>query len=215
MGTMEVYALRGVDLHVAAGEFVALMGASGSGKSTLMHLLGCLDTPTEGRYCLEGQDVSTFSNGARSRVRNARIGFVFQSFNLLPRLNALENVILPLLYQGRARSTRQRASEALEQVGLAGRAGHRPTELSGGERQRVAIARALVTDPAIILADEPTGNLDSATGQEVLGLLAELHAEGRTLLVVTHDAGVAARAQRTLHMLDGQLMNGRSGDVTF
>jgi len=215
LGATEVHALRGVSLRVAAGEFLALMGASGSGKSTLMHLLGCLDTPTQGRYCLEGQDVSTLSNGARSRVRNARIGFVFQSFNLLPRLNALENVTLPLLYQGRARNTRQRASEALERVGLADRAGHRPTELSGGERQRVAIARALVTDPAIILADEPTGNLDSATGKEVLGLLAELHAEGRTILVVTHDAGVAARAQRTLHMHDGQLMNGRSGDVTL
>jgi putative ABC transport system ATP-binding protein len=215
MGATEVHALRGVSLRVAAGEFLALMGASGSGKSTLMHLLGCLDTPTQGRYCLEGQDVSTLSSEARSRVRLARIGFVFQSFNLLPRLNALENVTLPLLYQGRARNTRQRASQALARVGLADRAGHRPTELSGGERQRVAIARALVTDPAIILADEPTGNLDSATGDDVMGLLAELHAEGRTLLVVTHDAGVAARAQRTLHMRDGQLVNGRSGDVTL
>jgi putative ABC transport system ATP-binding protein len=178
-----------------------------------MHLLGCLDTPTAGRYRLEGQDVSTLSNEARSHVRNTRVGFVFQSFNLLPRLDALENVALPLFYRSRARNTQRRAAEALERVGLADRATHRPLELSGGERQRVAIARALVTDPAIILADEPTGNLDSATGDEVLGLLAGLHAEGRTILVVTHDAGVAARAQRILHMRDGRIMNGRSGDV--
>jgi putative ABC transport system ATP-binding protein len=213
MGATEVHALRGASLRVAEGEFLALMGASGSGKSTLMHLLGCLDTPTAGRYRLEGQDVSTLSNEARSHVRNTRVGFVFQSFNLLPRLDALENVALPLFYRSRARNTQRRAAEALERVGLADRATHRPLELSGGERQRVAIARALVTDPAIILADEPTGNLDSATGDEVLGLLAGLHAEGRTILVVTHDAGVAARAQRILHMRDGRIMNGRSGDV--
>jgi putative ABC transport system ATP-binding protein len=206
MGTSEVHALRGVSLRATEGEFLALMGASGSGKSTLMHLLGCLDRPTGGRYCLEGQDVSALSGAERARVRNTRVGFVFQSFNLLPRLNALENAALPLLYRGRANGANRQAAQALQQVGLADRAGHRPAELSGGERQRVAIARALVTNPAIILADEPTGNLDSATGDEVLALLAQLHAQGRTIMVVTHDAQVAAHAQRVLHMRDGQIV---------
>ena len=207
MGTNVVRALRGVDMHVAGGEFLALMGASGSGKSTLLHLLGCLDTPTAGTYQLEGQDVGTLSADQRARLRSRRIGLIFQTFNLLPRLSALENVALPLLYQGIVRDVNEKALEALERVGLAGRMHHRPTELSGGEQQRVAIARALVTDPALILADEPTGNLDSVTGQEIMGLLAELSADGRTIIMVTHDADVAGHAGRTLHMHDGAILN--------
>jgi putative ABC transport system ATP-binding protein len=213
MGDSTVHALRGVSLAMERGEFVALMGASGSGKSTMMHILGCLDTPTAGRYLLEGRDVSTLSKDARARLRNSRIGFVFQTFNLLPRLNALDNVALPLLYGRQDAEAKKRAGEALERVGLTPRAGHRPNELSGGERQRVAIARALVTDPALILADEPTGNLDSKTGAEILRLLAELCQEGRTLLMVTHDPKVAAHAGRVLHMQDGEIVNGRSMDV--
>jgi putative ABC transport system ATP-binding protein len=213
MGATDVFALRGVDMRINAGDFVALMGASGSGKSTMMHLLGCLDTPTTGRYLLEGRDVGSLSAQERARLRNQRIGFVFQTFNLLPRLTALDNVALPLLYraaekQGNAEpaSPRKRALVALERVGLAERAGHRPTQLSGGQRQRVAIARALVGDPALILADEPTGNLDSSTGGDIMRLLAELHAEGRTLLLVTHDRAVADQAEYTLHMRDGRLL---------
>jgi putative ABC transport system ATP-binding protein len=185
---------------------VALMGPSGSGKSTLMHLLGCLDTPTRGRYWLEGKDVSRFSGDQRSRVRGTRIGFVFQGFNLLPRLTALENVTIPLLYQGQGRDACSRAVEALERVGLGDRIGHRPTELSGGECQRVAIARAIATRPAIILADEPTGNLDSVTGAGIMRLLGELNAEGRTVLVVTHDVQVAAHAGRVIHICDGMIV---------
>jgi putative ABC transport system ATP-binding protein len=213
VGNTVVNALCAVNLGVEAGEFVALMGASGSGKSTMMHLLGCLDTPTEGRYLLEGQDVSTLSKDERARVRNSRIGFIFQTFNLLPRLNALDNIALPLLY-GRSQSeARQRAGKALRRVGLAARARHRPNELSGGERQRIAIARALVTDPALILADEPTGNLDSKTGASIMDLLVELNAEGRTILMVTHDAKVAAHAGRILQMQDGEIENGEPFDV--
>jgi putative ABC transport system ATP-binding protein len=203
-----VQALCDVDLQVASGEFVALMGASGSGKSTLLHLLGCLDTPTSGRYLLEGRDVGTLPRDERARVRNRRIGFIFQTFNLLPRLSARDNVALPLLYRGHERDVDKRALEALAAVGLAERASHRPNELSGGERQRVAIARALITSPALILADEPTGNLDSRTGAEIMRLLAEIvRAQGATVVMVTHDAHVAGYAGRTLHMRDGLLVN--------
>ncbi len=213
VGHSIVRALRGVDLEVQDGEFVALMGPSGSGKSTMMHLLGCLDTPTAGLYLLEERDVSKFSKDQRARVRNERIGFVFQTFNLLPRLTALENVALPLLYGAKARNVERRAAEMLERVGLSARAGHRPNELSGGERQRVAIARALAADPALVLADEPTGNLDSKTGEEIMRLLVELSNEGRTILMVTHDAKVAAHASRLLLMQDGEIVSGSTASV--
>ena len=206
-GRIDVPALRQATLHVRRGEFVAVMGPSGSGKSTLLNLLGCLDRPTDGVYYLEGRDVSRLSDGQLARVRNARLGFVFQTFNLLPGLSALRNVELPLLYRRRARDTRRRAQAMLERVGLGARCHHRPAELSGGECQRVAIARALVGDPALILADEPTGNLDSATGAEVLDLLGELHAEGRTIVLVTHETGIARRADRVLWMRDGRLIS--------
>ena len=209
MGSATVQALRGVDLSVAAGEFVALMGASGSGKSTLLSLLGLLDRPTAGGYWLEGAQVGSLSRNALARVRGARIGFIFQSFNLLPRLSAWENVALPLAYRNGQVSARQQhesALEALTRVGLAERANHQPMELSGGERQRVAIARALVTRPAVILADEPTGNLDSATGAEIMRLLTELHHEGRTIVLVTHDLEIARHASRVYVMRDGQFV---------
>lgn len=207
MGESEVAALRGVDLQMAAGEFVALTGASGSGKSTLMHLLGCLDSPSSGRYWLRGQEVSGLSASQRSRVRNGEIGFVFQSFNLLPRLTALENVALPLYYRRSSAHAQRAAQEALARVGMQDRLHHRPAELSGGQCQRVAIARALVGNPALILADEPTGNLDSVTSAEVMALLGELHRAGSTLLLVTHDAAIAAHAERTLKMHDGRLVS--------
>ncbi len=210
VGHSTVLALRGVNLEVENGEFVALMGPSGSGKSTMMHLLGCLDTPTAGRYLLEERDVSKLSKDERARVRNERIGFVFQTFNLLPRLTALENIALPLLYGKKAGNAGQRAAEMLQRVGLTARAQHRPNELSGGERQRIAIARALAADPALVLADEPTGNLDSKTGEEIMRLLVEVSREGRTILMVTHDAKVAAHASRLLLMQDGEIVNGQS-----
>jgi putative ABC transport system ATP-binding protein len=205
VGTATVSALSNVSLTISTGEFVALMGASGSGKSTLLHLLGCLDTPTAGRYRLEGREVSALSPDERARVRNQRIGFIFQSFNLLPRLSALENVTLPLMYRRQSNATIRQAPEALERVGLADRANHPPNALSGGERQRVAIARALVTRPAILLADEPTGNLDSQTGLEIMNLLLGLNAEGATIIVVTHDMSVAGMAGRTYYLRDGRL----------
>lgn len=207
VGNSTVNALRGVSIEVETGEFVTLMGPSGSGKSTMMHLLGCLDTPTAGSYWLEDRDVSKLSKDERARVRNNRIGFIFQTFNLLPRLNALDNVELPLLYGPEKGDAHRLASEALQRVSLIQRAQHRPNELSGGERQRVAIARALVTNPALILADEPTGNLDSKTGEDIMHLLVELCSAGHTILIVTHDAKVAAYARRTLHMQDGELQN--------
>ncbi len=214
VGSSTVNALRGVSLAVEMGEFVALMGPSGSGKSTMMHLLGCLDTPSAGSYWLEERDVSKLSKDERAEVRNNRIGFIFQTFNLLPRLNALENIALPLLYGRHGGDVNKQASEALGRVGLKPRARHKPNELSGGERQRVAIARALVTSPALILADEPTGNLDSKTGAEIMRLLVELCAEGHTILMVTHDAKVASHAGRILQMQDGEIVEERSTDVT-
>ena len=206
LGGTEVQALRGVDLTVQAGEFVALMGPSGCGKTTLLHLLGCLDTPTSGRYALEGRDASRLSKADRARLRNTRLGFVFQNFFLLPNQNALDNVALPLLYQHGRQVSAGSALAALEQVGLAERARHRPRELSGGECQRVAIARALVNQPVLLLADEPTGNLDSATGDEIMALLLSLWRGGLTILLVTHDAQVAARSQRIVHMKDGRIL---------
>jgi putative ABC transport system ATP-binding protein len=206
LGRVQVHALAGASLRVDEGEFVSVIGPSGSGKSTLMHILGCLDRPTAGRYLLDGVPVDELDDDGLAAVRSRMIGFVFQGYNLLPRTSALENVAAPLLYQGVGKAERlSRARAALERMGLGDRLDHEPTELSGGQQQRVAIARALVTEPRLILADEPTGNLDSHTGEEVLGLFHELNAAGATIVLITHDADVAVRAGRQVHVLDGRI----------
>ena len=206
MGQEEIHALRGVSVQIERGEYVAIMGPSGSGKSTLMNLVGCLDTPSKGSYLLNGKEVASMNDDELARIRNEEIGFVFQTFNLLPRATALHNVELPLIYAGMPAKERQdRAKQALEKVELMSRATHRPNELSGGQRQRVAIARALVNNPSILLADEPTGNLDSKTGNEIMGVFERLHSGGNTIVLVTHEADIAAYAHRVISIRDGQV----------
>uniref|UniRef100_A0A7C3URB0 ABC transporter ATP-binding protein n=1 Tax=candidate division WOR-3 bacterium TaxID=2052148 RepID=A0A7C3URB0_UNCW3 len=205
-GKVSLPALRGITLTVEEGEYIAIMGPSGSGKSTLLNIIGFLDTPTEGRYYFKGRDVSNLSDEELARMRNKEVGFVFQTFNLLPRYTALENVSLPLIYAGESPKERKRKALAiLERVGLSERISHRPNELSGGEAQRVAIARALVTNPSLLLADEPTGNLDSRSGREIMALFNELSAEGRTIILVTHDPNIAQNARRRMTMIDGKI----------
>jgi putative ABC transport system ATP-binding protein len=206
MGQEQIHALRGVSVQIDRGEYVAIMGPSGSGKSTLMNLVGCLDTPSKGSYLLNGKEVASMNDDELARIRNEEIGFVFQTFNLLPRATALHNVELPLIYAGMpAKERQERAKQALEKVELMPRAMHRPNELSGGQRQRVAIARALVNNPSILLADEPTGNLDSKTGNEIMGVFDRLHAGGNTIVLVTHEADIAAYAHRIVSIRDGQV----------
>ncbi len=206
MGTEELHALRGVDLSVEKGEYLAIMGPSGSGKSTLMNLIGCLDTPTQGSYYLNDQLVSDLCDDDLARIRNKEIGFVFQTFNLLPRATALHNVELPLIYSGTDSATRkEKAKQALASVDLSDRMSHKPNELSGGQRQRVALARALANSPSILLADEPTGNLDTATGKEIMGVFDTLHHQGNTIIMVTHEAHIAECAERVVYLLDGQI----------
>ena len=206
LGQETVHVLKGIDLDIKKGEYVAIMGPSGSGKSTLMNLLGCLDTPTAGSYILNGKDVSQMSDDELAEIRNHEIGFVFQTFNLLPRTTALENVALPMIYAGMSKKDRtKRAEEVLVDVGLADRMDHKPNQLSGGQRQRVAVGRALVNRPSIILADEPTGNLDSKTSEEIMDLLDDIHKNGNTVIVVTHEEDIAARAHRIIRLLDGMV----------
>jgi putative ABC transport system ATP-binding protein len=206
MGSEEIHALRGLSINIEKGEYVAIMGPSGSGKSTLMNLIGCLDTPTKGSYLLNGKEVAAMNDDELARIRNEEIGFVFQTFNLLPRATALHNVELPLVYAGVSGKDRQdRAKQALAKVELTERASHKPNELSGGQRQRVAIARALVNNPSILLADEPTGNLDSKTGVEIMAVFKKLHEAGNTIILVTHEADIAAYANRVIHIRDGQV----------
>ena len=211
LGESQIVALNGIDFQVEEGEIVAIKGSSGSGKSTLMHILGCLDRPDSGIYILAGEDVSKLSPDRLAEIRNRNIGFVFQNFNLLPRLNALENVELPLLYAG-ASEAKDRAKDALKIVGLDARTHHEPAQLSGGERQRAAIARAIVTDPAIILADEPTGNLDTKTGEEIMVIFKQLNAHGRTIIIVTHEPVVASHCTRQVHIRDGKIINQKEGE---
>ena len=212
LGGQTVHALDDVSLHIAAGEMVAICGPSGSGKSTLMNILGCLDTPDSGQYVLAGEDVSSLVDDELADVRNRKIGFVFQTFNLLPRMSALENVELPIQYAG-GHNARKRALAALDMVGLTNRMHHAPNEMSGGQRQRVAVARALVNDPAIVLADEPTGNLDSRTGEEVLAMFKSLHSQGRTIIIVTHDPSVAAHCQREIFIRDGKISSRHATEI--
>jgi len=206
-GEVEVAALKGISLHIPEGEFVAIMGPSGSGKSTLMNVIGCLDQPSSGRYILDGYDVSALTDDQLAWIRNRKIGFIFQSYNLIPRASAVHNVEMPLIYAGDNLQRRERATAALESVGLLERAGHLPNELSGGQQQRVAVARALVTDPAILLADEPTGNLDSESSLEIMKLLRDLNQQGRTIVLITHEPDIAAFAQRVVRVRDGVIVS--------